>query len=202
MLPAYSVSKILQFSLPILWIVFAQKHPFDLVKKTSEGLFLGLLSGLAIVGGHLVLYFYFLKGTAVLAGAPEVLSEKLDGLGMNSPLKFCFLAIFLSVIHSLLEEYFWRWYVFRQLRGWMGFNKAMLISSLGFMAHHVIVLNAYLPQEYFLTATIPLSICVAIGGAWWCWLYERTGSLWGPWLCHFWADVGIVITGYDFMWGV
>lgn len=202
MMPAYSTSKVVQFSFPILWIYWVQKTRPDLLRLTRRGLGLGMVSGLVIVAAHLALYYGFLRDSEVFAGAPEILAEKLDGLGMNSPLKFCILAFFLSVIHSFLEEYFWRWYVFRQLRAWLGLSGATILSSLGFMAHHVIVLDAYIPREHFLVATLPLSLCVAIGGAWWCWLYEKSGSLSGPWLCHFWADVAIMITGYDWMWGI
>ena len=70
----------------------------------------------------------------------------------------------------------------------------MLISSLGFMAHHVIVLGFYFgwhsPWVYL------LSLAVAIGGAFWAWLYDRTGSLAGPWLSHMLVDAGIFAVGY------
>jgi membrane protease YdiL (CAAX protease family) len=47
------------------------------------------------------------------------------------------------------------------------------------------------------TMTVLLSAAVAIGGAIWAWLYQRTGSLVGSWICHAMVDVGIMAVGYD-----
>ena len=41
------------------------------------------------------------------------------------------------------------------------------------------------------------AICVAIGGMIWAWLYDRTGSLYGPWLSHLAVDAGIFFIGWD-----
>ena len=54
---------------------------------------------------------------------------------------------------------------------------AILLSSLAFMAHHVVVLGVYFADHFWLAA-VPLALCVACGGAFWAWLYQRTGSIW------------------------
>jgi membrane protease YdiL (CAAX protease family) len=69
------------------------------------------------------------------------------------------------------------------------------ISSLGFMAHHVLVLGKYF--GFSSPATWLFSVCVAVGGAVWAWLYERTESLLGPWLSHLLVDAAIFAIGYD-----
>jgi membrane protease YdiL (CAAX protease family) len=38
---------------------------------------------------------------------------------------------------------------------------------------------------------------VAIGGAFWAWLYNKSGSLYGPWLSHALVDAAIFAIGYD-----
>ena len=38
---------------------------------------------------------------------------------------------------------------------------------------------------------------VAIGGAFWAWLYNRTNSLLAPWVSHALIDAGIFWIGYD-----
>ena len=38
---------------------------------------------------------------------------------------------------------------------------------------------------------------MGLGGAGWCWLYGRSGSLYGPWLCHLVVDVAMMTVGYD-----
>ena len=46
------------------------------------------------------------------------------------------------------------------------------------------------PMAYLLAA------CVAIGGLFWGWLYQRTGHLWSAWISHMIVDAGIFGLGY------
>ena len=77
---------------------------------------------------------------------------------------------------------------------------AIVISSLGFMAHHVLVLGHFFGFNSF--ACWFFSLCVAVGGAFWAWLYERTGSLLGPWLSHLLIDAAIFLIGFDLVKGL
>ncbi|MGE3806696.1 MAG: lysostaphin resistance A-like protein [Gemmataceae bacterium] len=129
---------------------------------------------------------------------PARIRDKVVQLDVATPARFLMLAAFLSVLHSFLEEYYWRWFVFDRLRdllpGWL----AIVISSLAFMSHHVIVLDAYLPGSFW-QATVPFSLCIAVGGAFWAWLFARSGSLLGPWLGHLLVDAAIMAVGYQML---
>ena len=197
MLPAYSISKLIQLVAPLVWVLWVLRERIGIRQAPRRGFLLGALSGFAILGLHLLLYYGYFRSSPVLAEAPEQLREKLVGLGGETPAKFLVLAVFLSFIHSLFEEYYWRWFIYGQLRRYLGPGLAVLISSLGFMAHHVVIIDAYVPREYFWSATVFFSISVAIGGAIWAWTYERTGSLYAGWVSHVMADIAIMITGYD-----
>jgi len=50
-------------------------------------------------------------------------------------------------------------------------------------------------------ATYVLASCIAIGGAAWAWLYQRSGSLVGSWLSHMLVDAAIFVIGYDLVRG-
>ena len=67
------------------------------------------------------------------------------------------------------------------------------------MAHHVIILAAYFGGLSIMT--ILFSLAVAIGGAFWAWLYHRTKSLLGPWVSHAIVDAAIYLIGYDLIKG-
>ena len=54
--------------------------------------------------------------------------------------------------------------------------------------------SARMELERYFTRIRP---SIAAGGAVWAWIYERTGSLYGPWLSHLVVDAGIFIIGYD-----
>ena len=125
------------------------------------------------------LYFGVLKGSPLLAGALPEIRDKVAGFGIDSVWKYAALGVFYSLFHSLLEEYYWRWFVFGQLRRLdAAGRRGRAVSSLGFMAHHVLVLGKFF--GFANPATYLLSACIAVGGAVWAWLYHRTGSLVGP----------------------
>jgi membrane protease YdiL (CAAX protease family) len=58
----------------------------------------------------------------------------------------------------------------------------------------VLVLSTYF--GWWTAPTLLLSAAVAVGGAFWAWLYARTGSLYGSWLSHAIVDAGIFAVGY------
>jgi CAAX protease family protein len=197
----YSGSKVLQFSLPVLWIGFCRWHGQRMppITLNLRGLGLGLGFGLAVGATMLALYFGWLRGSSMLARTAVELQAKVKDFGLASPTGFILLATFYSVIHSLLEEYYWRWFVFGELRRLIAPSPAIVISGLAFMAHHTVVLWVYFPSDFF-TAVVPFSLGVAIGGMVWAWLYQRTESIVAPWLSHLMIDTAIMIVGYDLLY--
>jgi membrane protease YdiL (CAAX protease family) len=53
----------------------------------------------------------------------------------------------------------------------------------------------FFPGNFWLLA-LPFSICVGVGGGVWAWIYERSGSLYAPWLSHALIDGSIMGVGY------
>ncbi len=47
--------------------------------------------------------------------------------------------------------------------------------------------------------TYLFSLAVAVGGVIWAWMYEKTGSLYGPRVSHALVDTVIFIVGYDLL---
>jgi hypothetical protein len=158
-----------------------------------------LIFGLAVAAVMLGAYFGALRGTSLLAKTPEMLRHKLEQVNMATPPRYVVLAVFVVAAHSLLEEYYWRWFVFGGLRQFLPLTPAMVLSSLAFMAHHVVVLYVYLPGKFW-TAVLPFALAIAVGGAVWAWLYERNGSLGAPWLSHLIIDAAIFAIGWDLLW--
>src|SRR5690606_28218177 len=107
-------------------------------RGTGIGLAFGAATGIAIVG----LYF-LLREAPVFALFEDRLNEMLEGMGASTPLRFIGLAIFISLFHSFLEEYYWRWFVFGELQRRIPVGAAYAIASVGFAAHHVLVVLAY-----------------------------------------------------------
>jgi len=125
------------------------------------------------------------------------LSDKVAGLGMTSAWKFALLGVFYALVHSFLEEYYWRWFVYDLLKRFVSVPLANIISSLGFMAHHVILLSVYFGWESPMTWLC--SAGVAIGGVLWAWLYEKSGTLVWSWISHMIVDAGLFVLAYVLM---
>lgn len=193
--------KVLQFAFPVLWVCAVERRRLRAAWPSGKGAGHGLLFGLFVGVVILALYFGVLKSSSLLAEAPGQLRAKLVAIGVASPSRFLALALFYSLVHSFLEEYYWRWFIFGRVRRGTGMAAAIALSSVAFMAHHVIVIGTFLGPDHFWTSTLFFSVCVAAGGAVWAWLYERSGSLLGPWLSHLLVDAAIMLVGYDLLWG-
>lgn len=218
---AYVFGKIIQFGLPLVFLMFlrwrAGTEPKDgktslesgwrdprwlqLQRPHFSGLRPALIFGLAVAALMLGLYFGGLRNSALLANTPAKVQHKLQEVGMDTPARYVLLVLFVAVAHSLLEEYYWRWFVFGGLRQFLPLAPAMILSSLAFMGHHVIVLYVYLPGQFW-AAVVPFSLAIALGGAVWAWLYDRTGSIWSPWLSHLLIDASILAIGWDLLWPI
>ena len=195
---AYSVGKVIQFSLPVLWWAIADRSRFRLAKPSSRGLLPAALFGIAVALGAFALYFGWLKQQPLMESLATQARIKTGAFGITSPLLFLLFALFLSLIHALLEEYYWRAFVFAELRRLTLRSFAVAISSLGFMAHHVIVLAVYFPGRFWTTAA-PLCLAVAAGGAVWAVFYDRYRSILPGWLSHAIVDATLMIIGYDLL---
>jgi membrane protease YdiL (CAAX protease family) len=196
MAAAYTASKIVQFGLPIVWLAFADPAALRPRRLSFRGVPTSLAFGVLVAAFMFALYFGWLADAPVFIGVPARIRSKLAEIGAATPARFIALAGFLAIVHSLLEEYFWRWFIYGRLRRHVPKFVAMVLSGLAFMGHHVIVLNVYFPG-WFWTAVMPFSLGIAVGGIVWASLYERSGSLIGPWVSHFVVDAALLVVGYD-----
>jgi membrane protease YdiL (CAAX protease family) len=191
--------KVLQFAFPIVWVLFVLRERIVWRWPSLQGVATGLLFGVAVAAAGWLVFRYALESSPAFVAATAQIRAKVAGFGLDSVSKYVALGAFYSLAHSLLEEYYWRWFVFGRLRRLVPLGPAIVVSSLGFMAHHVLVLSLYF--GWWTWPTILFSASIAIGGAFWAWLYDRTGSLVGPWLSHLVIDAGIFFIGFQLVRG-
>ena len=193
---AYSVGKLIQFALPVVWVCLIRRERQNLNRPSAWSLITGALFGL-LVAAAMYLLFVVLKQRGILVQPIAAVRAKIESFGVSSPEKFAVLAIFYSAFHSLLEEYYWRWFVFGQLSRSCRLPAAIIISGAGFAAHHILVLSLYFGWASPLTWLF--SLAIAIGGAFWAWLYRASDSLAAPWLSHALVDAAIFAFGYQIL---
>ena len=191
--------KVLQFAFPAVWACFVLRQRLEWRRPSTQGVVTGLLFGLAAAAAGWIVFRYVLESSPMFVAAADQIRAKVAGFGLDSRSKFVALGVFYSLAHSLLEEYYWRWFVFGQLRRLAPLWPAIVVSSLGFMAHHVLVLSLYF--GWWTWPTLLFSASIAVGGAFWAWLYDCTGSLLGPWLSHLVVDAGIFFIGFQLVRG-
>jgi membrane protease YdiL (CAAX protease family) len=192
----YAAGKAVQFLLPLVFVLASERRRPSFGRPRPGWLAVGLGFGVLVAGLMLGLYHGWLRGSPDLAQTPLRIRNKLAEFGAATPAGYALLAAFIVVIHSFLEEYYWRWFVFGRLRALTPAAVAVTLSSLAFMAHHVIVLGVYLPGR-FLSRVVPFSLCIAVGGAVWAWIYGRAGSLYPSWVSHLLVDAAIFVIGWD-----
>ena len=216
----YVSAKTLQFALPAVWVFVVERRLRDGASRSAAGadsprgesanrpaprwgrltgLAVGLAFGAIVSGGMLALYHAWLGPAGHLDSVQGPLGERLTTFAINSLPRYLVFGLFISLVHSFLEEYYWRWFVFGHLRRLMPLAPAIALSSVGFMLHHVVLLGVYF--EWAPLPTGLFSLAVAIGGAAWAWLYHRTGSLVSPWLSHLLVDAAIFAVGYHLIAG-
>lgn len=193
---AFAAGKAVQFLFPLVYVALTARDQLRPRPPTGHGLLLGFGFG-ALVGACMFgLYAALRAYTYVLAVTPTMVAGELREFHITGPGSYLLFALGFCLVHSLFEEYYWRWFVFGWLKRWTPLGVAIALSSLAFMGHHVIILNKYFPGRLW-TAALPFSLCVAVGGAVWAWLYYRTQSLYAAWASHAVIDAAIFAIGFD-----
>jgi len=193
---AFGFGKSIQFLFPIVFVWWFARDQVAFAPPTWRGVPLGVGFALLVGIGMFTLYFALVKDIpAVAIDTPRQIHAKVKEFGANTVVGYVILALVISVVHSLAEEYYWRWFVFGWINKHMPMAWAILLSSIGFMLHHIVILGVYFPGHFW-TLALPFSICVAVGGGVWAWIYARCGSLYAPWISHCLIDAAIMGVGY------
>lgn len=187
----YLVTKTLLVLWPLFWWK-ALKTPLSIrPKKLARDLAYGMGSGLLLSLG-LVLVFLILPNKEVLASQVQSKAEAYLNLNLQFFLLF---SIFLSLAHSLLEEYYWRWFTAKGLEQTLKPLPAILVANLAFAAHHFIVLSSFVNFGWACFGTFG----VFLGGLVWSRLQEKTGTLFASWISHACVDATIMGIGYHLL---
>lgn len=175
--------------LPALWLKFVDHGQWRWSPPKLGGFGMAAVLGLAIAAAIFAAYAIV---THLGALPPEKIADSAARTGLNHLGVYLAGALYWITFNSLMEEYIWRWFVFRKFEILLGGKWAVVAAALAFTAHHVIVLAAQFPWSIALLG----SLGVFIGGAVWSWLYLRYRSVWPCYLSHALADAAIFIIGY------
>ena len=138
---------------------------------------------LLIVTGYILLrdVFDFSGITASLTGNIGVSKEN-----------FLYVAIYISFVNSLLEEFFFRGFGFLTLKKFLSKPLVYIISPLIFAMYHIAMMIGWFSLYLFALILVGLFI----GGFIFDWLDEKTGTLYPSWFVHMFANFAINTVGF------
>lgn len=174
---------VLFLSLPFVinrWVLGNRIH----FKMTAKNLKFMMVVSLSIIGVIIIAYF-------ILQNVIDVTAIKSDINGRQKIDESMYLfPIFYTIFaNSFIEEYFFRGFIFYGLREkpWM----AAIFSSALFAIYHIAIVATWFTLPLLLLTLTGLFI----GGLIFAYFVQKTDSLFGSYLIHMAADIGVVIVG-------
>lgn len=191
--PNYFVKVLIKFifflALPMIFFIFNRK---DI--KEFKGLFIFKKSGiwksllLAVAVYAVIMGGYFLTRNVI--DFSNVTSNLTEGMGISAS-NFIYVAFYISIINSFLEEFFFRGYGFITLKKYTNRKFAYIYSSLIFAVYHV----GMLIGMFSIGALILLLVGLIIGGCIFNYLNERNNNIYSSWFVHMFANFAINTIG-------
>ena len=189
---AYVLTKVFTVAWPFLALRLVLGEPFPGpvagLRRWTRALPLGVLAG--GLAGAALLGLMATPAGDIVTGSVEAIRGKANQLGILG--WYWLFALLLSLVNSLVEEYYWRWFVYGQLRRIMPGWRSHLFAGVAFAAHHVVVTSQFVSLGWGFVA----GAVVALGGVIMSVLYERQGTVAGAWVCHLIVDLCIMGVGY------
>ncbi len=192
--PPYAVKSALKLVLflgvPLIYFL-TDKDERNTLKKLltpTKGSFktalpLGVLCFAAILGG-----FFLLRDAVDFSGITESLTGD-SGIRADN---FIFVAVYISLINSFLEEFFFRGFAFLTLKKHTGRAFSYFISAFFFSFYHVGMTFTWLHFAVFAAELVGL----AVGGLIFDRLSEKSENIYPSYIVHMLCNFGINTIGF------
>ncbi len=152
-----------------------------------KDLLLSLALGMAV-------YALILGGYLLLRGVVDfssIAGKLTDNAGVSAE-NFVFVALYISFVNSLLEEFFFRGYAFLTLKDLTSRPFAYCFSSALFALYHLGMTAGWFSPALWLLSLAGLFA----GGCIFDRLNEKTGTIYSSWLVHMFANFAINTIGF------
>jgi len=190
----FLLAKVWMVVLPLLWLLLVEHGRPSWSPPRKGGFGPATLLGLLIAGAILIVYVLSQRLGWI---DPAQVAERARQTGLDHPGLYLGGAVYWITVNSLMEEYVWRWFCFRQCETLFGGYGGVAASAMCFTLHHIIALAGQLSGPM----TALGSFGVFCGGVIWSWLYLRYRSVWPCYVSHAIVDLPIFILGYRMIFG-
>lgn len=190
--PGYAIKsaiKIIMFLLiPIVYGLFLKEFNIkNLMKPDKKGLCIALCLGFVIYGVVLGAYWIF-KDVFDFSALTGSLNETT---GVNKS-NFIWVAIYISFVNSLLEEFFFRGFSFITLKKLTSRRFAYVFSSMVFALYHIAIMIGWFGLPVILISLVGLFI----GGMIFNRFDEKSENIYLSWLIHMFANFATNTIGF------
>ena len=190
--PGYAIKsaiKIIMFLLmPIVYGLFLKEFNIkNLMKPDKKGLCIALCLGFVIYGVALGAYWIF-KDVFDFSALTGSLNETT---GVNKS-NFIWVAIYISFVNSLLEEFFFRGFSFITLKKLTSRRFAYVFSSMAFALYHIAMMIGWFGLPVILISLVGLFI----GGMIFNRFDEKSENIYLSWLIHMFANFATNTIGF------
>ncbi|MCP5518604.1 MAG: CPBP family intramembrane metalloprotease [Verrucomicrobiales bacterium] len=185
----FAASKLWIVLLPAAWLLFVERGRWSWSPPRRGGFGVAAALGVMIA----LTMFGVYAATRHLGWLdPAMVAAQARKTGLDRLPFYLLGAVYWITLNSLMEEYVWRWFVFRQAETLLGGAGGMVVSAAAFTLHHVVALAS----QFSWPMTLLGSAGVFTGGAIWSWLFRRYRSIWPGYVSHAIVDVPIFVIGY------
>ena len=158
------------------------KKSFGLAVAVGGGVFAVILGG-----------YFALRGVFDFSGIVGSLTEGV-GVGRHN---FVFVAIYIAVVNSFLEEFFFRGFAFLTLKKSASGGFAYVFSAAAFSLYPVAMLIGWVDAVLWLLVMAGL----LVGGLIFNYFNQRSGTIYPSWLIHMCANLAINTVGIILIYG-
>ena len=190
--PGYAIKSAIKIALFMLIPLIASRldHSvlyLQLLRPKKKGLLPAIALGIGIyvviLGGYFMVSPFF--DFSQIAGALT------DNAGVTKE-NFLYVSLYISFANSFLEEFFFRGFVFTNLKQHSGRKLAYIFSAAAFSLYHVAMMIGWFSTALFLLVMVGL----VIGGMIFNWLNEKLDTIYCSWLTHMFANFAINTIGF------
>ena len=137
---AFAAAKVTLMLVPVIWLLRVDRRRPRIPRWSNRGMLAAHVTGGLIFA--IIAIGYYAVGRYWIDA--EAMREQVTTNGLGTPLLFLLGALYWCTINSMLEEYFWRWFISDRLvetmpaglmgRSWWGFRTGDLVAAVGFGA--------------------------------------------------------------------
>ena len=190
--PGYGVKSAIKIAMFLLIPLIASKIDGDvlylpLIRPKKKGLLPAIALGVGIYG--VILGGYFL--VSPFFDFSQIAGALTQNAGVTKA-NFLYVSLYISFVNSFLEEFFFRGFVFTNLKKHSSRAIAYLFSAAAFSLYHVAMMIGWFSPVLFALVMVGL----VIGGMIFNWLNEKLDTIYCSWLTHMFANFAINTIGF------